>query len=272
MTEAASGRVDLHSHLVPGVDDGARTLEDSRAGLRRLLQAGVGALATTPHLAGSVTLDEDRFEAVMEAMDVGWAALADLGAREFPALTLARGHEVALDDPDTRFDDPRIRLGGTSFALVEWPRFNPPPASEAAVQRIRRQGVRPLIAHVERYQGALRDLGRVARWKEAGAFVQVSYGSLFGRYGPEARSVAQRLLERGWVDVLATDLHPLPGAEVYIEDAEEMLQRAGAEEAFHTLSALNPGRILEDQEPLAPPPLILAPGFWQRFKGLIRRR
>ncbi|MEZ4414118.1 MAG: CpsB/CapC family capsule biosynthesis tyrosine phosphatase [Gemmatimonadota bacterium] len=272
MAEAGDGRVDLHNHLIPGVDDGARSLEDSRVGIRRLRQAGVTAIITTPHLAGSVTLDPDRFEDLMDRVDAAWAELSRMASDEFPALRLERGHEVALDDPDTRFDDPRVRLAGTSYALVEWPRFNPPPAAELALQRIRTQGIRPLIAHVERYQGAERDLTRVARWKEAGAYVQVSYGSLLGQYGPVARSVAQRLLERGWVDVLATDLHPLPGSNVYLEDAEELLHRADGGEVFQTLSSINPGLILEDREPMPATPLILAPGFWRRFKGLIRRR
>lgn len=267
-----SGRTDLHSHLVPGVDDGARDLEDARAGIQRLHAAGITQIVTTPHFAASYVDDPDRFERVMDRMDAGWAILQRMVAAEFPEISIGRGHEIALDKPDMTFEDERLRLAGTSFALVEWPRFSPPPAAALALQRIRQLGVRPVIAHVERYQGALQTLGRVAAWREAGAFTQVNYGSLVGYYGPEARQVALQLLQRGWVDVLSSDLHPIPGFDVHVEEVADLLDRAGASAQMEILSQVNPGRILADEEPLTAAPLLLTEGFWERFRNFIRRR
>ncbi len=266
------GLTDLHSHLFPGVDDGARNLEDAREGLLALQGAGVTRLVTTPHFAASIIEDPDRWERVMDRMELAWGLLRELVEAEFPGLEVARGHEVALDKPDMSFEDPRLRLGGTSFALVEWPRFSPPPAAPLALRRIRDAGVRPLIAHVERYQGTLHNLGRVMAWREAGAFTQVNYASLLGHYGPEPRAAGQRLLERGWVDVLASDLHPVPGFELHISDVVDLMERAGASEQMDLMSSVNPGRIMDDEEPLPTAPLILSEGFWERLRNLFRRR
>ena len=267
-----TGRTDLHSHLFPGVDDGARNLEDARAGLLALQQAGVNRVVTTPHFAASFTDDILRFDRVMDRMDAAWEALEALARAEFPGMTVARGQEVALDKPDMTFEDSRLRLAGTSFALVEWPRFNPPPAAPLALRRIRDLGVLPLVAHAERYQGAVQNLSRIAAWREAGAYMQVNYGSLVGQYGPEARAAAHRMLERGWVDVLASDLHPVPGFQLYIEPVQQLLEEAGGLEQLELLTVTNPGRILDDQEPLPAAPMILTEGIWERFRRFLRRK
>ena len=229
-------------------------------------------MVTTPHFAASFTDDILRLDRVMDRMDAAWDQLQALVESEFPDMTVARGQEVALDKPDMTFEDERLRLAGTSFALVEWPRFNPPPASSLALKRLSDTGVRPLVAHVERYHGALQNLGRIESWREAGAFTQVNYGSLVGQYGPEPRAAALRMLERGWVDVLASDLHPVPGFKLYIDQVEELMERAGALDQLELLASTNPGRILNDEEPLSATPMVLTEGIWERFRKFLTRK
>jgi len=96
----SEGFTDLHSHLVPGVDDGSRTLVDSADGLRRLRDAGVRRIVTTPHLDGSLTRDRGLLEARLHEVDVAWEALHEMASTDFPELEIRRGHEVMLDVPD----------------------------------------------------------------------------------------------------------------------------------------------------------------------------
>ena len=169
-----------------------------------------------------------------------------------------------LDIPDVTFRDPRMRLGGTSFVLVEWPRLHLPPGTTQVLSRIREEGLLPIDAHPERYIGM--DLAVAAQWRNAGAFLQVNYGSLEGRYGSEARLFAFRLLRRGWADYLSSDFHGRPDKKIYKDEAAALLDDLGGSEAMVHLGLTNPARIFREELPLPVPPLPAERGFWARVK------
>jgi len=264
--EAAS-LADLHSHLVPGVDDGARSLEDTLDAVERMTRLGILRILTTPHLQGSLSLDEERLEARLSEVTDAFRDAAEAVAERFPAVDFRRGHEVMLDVPDVRFDDPRTRLAGTSFCLVEWPRLQLPPGTTRVLQRIAGEGWRPIIAHPERYIGI--DLSLAHQWRAVGAYLQVNYGSLVGRYGSEARVLAFRLLRRGWVDYFSSDFHGRPDRKIYRREAAERLRDLDADVLLAHLSVTNPGRVFEDQTPLPVPSLPAERGFWAKVKEIL---
>jgi protein-tyrosine phosphatase len=244
---------DLHSHLVPGVDDGARTLDDAMEGVQRMVDRGIANIVTTPHLLGSLTRDPHALAERLGRMDEAFVELAAAVAARHPGLRLERGHEVMLDVPDPELSDPRLRLAGTSFALVEWPRLQIPPETSSALRKIRDQGIDVVIAHAERYGGYDEPMTLAGRWKDEGAVLQVNYGALLGKYGPEARSRAVQLLERGWADCLATDFHGRPGLRLFVEGAHRVFEELGAEEAWWLLTRTNPDRISRGERPLPVP-------------------
>lgn len=258
---------DVHSHLVPDVDDGARTVEDTLDAVQRFTQEGVRKIITTPHLDGSLTLDPEALEERLTQVSQAFDTAAEAVGQAFPEVQFRRGHEVMLDVPDVDFSDPRVRLGGSRFVLIEWPRLHLPPGTSKVLSRIRGQGFHPIVAHPERYIGI--DMEVAARWKEAGAFLQVNYGSLDGRYGGEARAIAFRLLRRGWVDYLASDFHARPDRKIYMSEARDDLEELGAGEAFVTLSLTNPARVFRDEPPMPVPMLPAERGFWARVKGIL---
>lgn len=269
MTSGEGGRLrDLHSHLIPGVDDGAPELDDALEGVARMIDAGIGAIVTTPHLRGSLTRDPAEMERVLAVEDDAWTTLSEAVAERHPDLRLERGHEVRLDVPDPDLSDPRLRLAGTSYALVEWARFRIPPASRAALEGLCEEGVRPILAHPERYSELLEDPDLVESWRSAGALFQVNHGSLVGRYGADARRRAFALLERGWVDLLSSDFHGHAAEPLPVEEAREALEHAGGEEAFRLLTEENPRRVLDDEELLPVPALVVERGLWGRLLGL----
>ena len=262
--------VDLHSHLIPGVDDGARTVEDALEGIARMVKVGVGSIVTTPHLDGSVTSDPMAFQARMAEVDAAWTRLSEVVAERFPELRLQRGHEVMLDTPDPVLTDPRVRLGGTDFVLVEWPRLQVPPGSTRAIARIRSADARPIVAHPERYSGMGPEMDLAAEWRLEGALLQVHHGSLVGRYGPRARERALLLLQRGWVDLLSSDFHGRSHLKLHIREAREVLMEWGGEEQWRMLTSVNPARVLDNEFPLPVPPLPLPGGLWTRVRSLFR--
>lgn len=263
--------VDIHSHLVPGVDDGARDVPAVLDAVERFTRLSVRRILTTPHIDGSLTLDPARLEERLASVTAAWEIAAEAIGEHFPEVDFRRGHEVLLDVPEVDFSDPRIRLAGTSFVLVEWPRLQLPPGTTRVLAGIRRRGYRPIVAHPERYAGMAQALDVVAQWRDAGAYLQVNYGSLVGRYGQNAQSVADRLLRRGWVDYLASDFHAHPRLKIYRTEAAEVLAQEEAEEIMSYLSRSNPGRLLDDQEPLPVPVLSGERSLWARLKGIIER-
>ena len=258
---------DLHSHLVPGVDDGARSLDDTLDGVERMVQQGIVRIVTTPHLEGSLTLDGAHLEARLSHVTEAFDAAAEEVAKRFPHVEFRRGHEVMLDVPDVRFDDPRTRLAGSSFALIEWPRLHLPPGTSRVLSRIASEGYHPIVAHPERYIGI--DLALADQWRSVGAYLQVNYGSLVGRYGSDARIFALRLLRRGWADYLSSDFHARPDRKIFRREAAERMRDLGGEEALVHLSLTNPARVLEDQLPIPVPSLPAERGFWAKVRDML---
>ena len=195
--------IDLHCHILPALDDGPSTMAESREIARRALEDGVTAIAATPHV-------REDYPTSAEAMEAGLAEVrADFAAGGI-ALDLLPGGEVALDQlprlaPETleRFS---LAQGGR-YLLVEFPYLAWPLGLESAVSKLRRLGLRPVLAHPERNEEVGWDPGRLEPAVRAGALVQLTAGSLEGRFGRATRETAERLLERRLAHVLASDAH-----------------------------------------------------------------
>lgn len=263
--------VDVHNHLVPGVDDGARDLSAVVDSVERMTRSSIRRIITTPHIDGSLTLDPARLESRLSTVTAAWERAAAAIHETFPEVEFKRGHEVCIDVPEVDLSDPRIRMAETSFVLVEWSRLQLPPATTRVLSRICQAGHRPIVAHPERYAGMGQAIGVAGHWRDAGAYLQVNYGSLVGRYGSEAQRTAFALLERGWVDYLSSDFHGHASLKVYRDEAWEALEAMGAQEILHYLCRTNPGRIFSDEAPLPVPILPNERGFWARVRGLLKR-
>jgi protein-tyrosine phosphatase len=263
------GFADIHSHLVPGVDDGARNLEDTLEAVGRMTKLGIRKILTTPHLNGSFTRNGEELEARLSEVDEAFDRAAIAVGANFPEVDFKRGHEVMLDIPDVDFSDPRVRLAGTSFVLIEWPRLRVPPGTTKVLERILSAGYRPIIAHPERYIGIDRKLAVIARWREAGAYLQVNHGSLSGRYGAAAKEIAAQLLRGGWAHYLASDFHAQSQAKIYFKEVWEQLEAMRAGESLTHLCLTNPSRLFKDEIPFPVAPLPPATGLWARVKGMM---
>ncbi len=255
--------VDFHNHVLPGVDDGARDVSESRAAVQAFVDAGAQALIATPHVDASLAGQHARLQRRMAAIEAAWDTLLSWADDAYPALQLLRGVELKLDVPDPDCSDPRLRLGGGRFILVEFPALSVPVHSEVPLYHLRSTGYVPVLAHPERYAGFDTELRRAHRWRDAGAFLQVNAGSITGRYGERVRANALRLLEAGLADYVCSDYHARG------EIATTNLPGSGTDEAeiFALLSHGNPQRLLEDQEPLPVPPMERQ-AWW---RALVRR-
>jgi protein-tyrosine phosphatase len=239
-----TGIVDFHNHLVPGVDDGARDAAESSRALAAMAAEGVTALVTTPHVELSLASRGAMTERLAE-LDRGWSTLVTCAEG---VMDVRRGAELRLDAADPDLDDGRLRLDGGRFALVEFPFFAIPPRSTRLLSLIVQRGWVPVIAHPERYAGIDPRLDVVGEWRAAGALLQVNGGSLLGRHGERARTVAIALLGRGWADYLSSDYHAR--GQPRIGGYRAWLSSRGGNEQADLLTRTNPARLLRGESPL----------------------
>jgi len=261
-------RVDFHSHLVPGVDDGARDLDEARSGLAAFRESGVTCVITTPHFQGSLTHRPAELAARLEELDRGWAALSELAESEFPELSVRRGVEVMLDTPSPDLGDERLRLDGGPFVLVEFPYMTVPPRSSDTISELRLQGWRPIIAHPERYMGVDVGFEVAEEWRRVGGRLQVNAGSIVGRYGTEVQRRALLLLEKGWVDYIASDFHSR--GRTRLRRCREALEEMGGAEQAALLMEVNPARLVAGEDPVPVPALRPRRSLWRRLRKVFQ--
>jgi protein-tyrosine phosphatase len=255
---------DFHNHLMPGVDDGAQSPEESRAALAAMAAEGVTTLITTPHVDASLVSRPELLQARLDELDAAWAVLEEV-AGEAPVRVL-RGAEMALDTPSPDFSDSRLRLAGTPFVLVEFAYMTVPPHAAGVLQRIRDGGWIPVVAHPERYSAMAQGADPALAWRRAGALLQINGASLLGRYGPEAKRTAEQILARGWADYVCSDFHSRTGP--WVTRYRQWLVEHGGEEQAELLMSVNPQRLLQGELPLPVPPLLRQRPLWKRVRSI----
>lgn len=240
---------DLHTHFVPGVDDGARSVEQALEYLGDLERDGVRRVAATPHLPASRI--DGAFRSKVRTV---FRELRERAREALDGLRLTLAYEVRLDDPTADFGEPELVLGAGDALLVEFSGFRVPEDPEGWFETIREAGRTPVLAHPERYRGIGDAYDRLVDWRASGVRTCVNVGSLWGRHGTKAAGVARRMLADGQIDLLATDNHSRPGRADSLRPIWDLLARDGHGEAASLLVALNPGALLEGRAPQPVPP------------------
>lgn len=246
--------IDLHNHLLPGVDDGSKTMEQSVRVLRQFADQGITAVCLTPHM--TVTR---AAAGVPREWDIALAKLASAAPR---SVTLHRGSEMMLDRPLTPgAADRRFTLAGTRYLLVEFTRLVAEGSVHNALQQVARLELIPILAHPERYSCC--SVEAVEGWKAAsGALMQVDATTIIQ---PRSRGDrARRLLAAGLVDILAADNH---GDARSLATAWEALADRGKAQA-ELLLVQNPAAILADGVTEGVPPVRLRETVMDRIKTL----
>jgi protein-tyrosine phosphatase len=261
--------IDLHAHILPGIDDGPATMDDAVELARAAVASGTSVLAATSHVSHMFPCDPrlfaDRLGRLREA-------LAQAGV----PLELVSGGEIApskLPDLD-RAALEAVALGGGPYLLVECP-FSPVSAElEPLVYDLQHDGWRILLAHPERAAGFHRAPERLAKLVEHDALVQVTAGSLTGQFGQTARRFAIHALREGLVHVLASDAHDAidrpPGMAEGLSSAERDIPGLQAQADWLTEEV--PAAILAGDAVPARPPLPRKSGLRARLRPASRSR
>jgi protein-tyrosine phosphatase len=246
--------IDLHSHLLPGVDDGSRSVAQSVEVLERFRSLGVTTVALTPHLLASQVA-----QGVPAAHEAAWDRLAPHVPE---GITVVRGAEVMLDRPlPAEATDRRVTLGGTRYILVEFPRMVPAEIVGRALRDVMHLGLVPVLAHPERYSSCT--VEAATAWRQTGAVLQVDATTLTL---PRSRGDrARALVGAGLADILAADNH---GDSRCIATALEWLQEHDGDAQAMVLLETNPRAILDDGALYEVEPLRLRDSLWGRMRRL----
>jgi protein-tyrosine phosphatase len=238
------GLVDLHCHLLWALDDGVETAEEALAGARLLASLGFTDVAPSPHANPEWPSGD---EAACEARR---SELQALLRAEGIGLEVHRNTENKLDEGFlARADGPARRGVGEAqrWALVELPFRGGVPALPDLVFRLRRKAVLPLFAHPERC-AEFEKPGRAEEVVRLGGALQLNVASLIGLYGKAPRKLAERFLDDGLYAVAATDLHHPAGAEEWIPEALDALEKRAGRQVFDRLFGEHPRCVLQGEE------------------------
>jgi len=216
--------VDVHCHLLPGIDDGPQTLEAAVALARRALAGGITTAIVTPHILPR------RYDNTLAGIREAAASFrAELDARNI-ALAIGYAAEVRIGPEVMALAEAQAlpllgSVEGYGIVLLEFPDSHILPGSDKLAAWLLERRIRPMIAHPERNKEVMRDIDAIAPFVQMGCWLQLTAGSVSGVFGPRCRERSRQLLERGWVKVLASDAHDMPARTPELEPG-----RAAAEE------------------------------------------
>ena len=240
--------IDLHSHIVFDVDDGPKSIDDSRALLEEAYAQGVRTIVSTSHRR------KGMFETPEDKIATNFKAVQDIAQDIAPDLRILYGAEIYYtSDALKKLENQQIpQLNGTRYALIEFSMNTPYREIHNALTNVLMLGITPVIAHIERYDALGNNEKRVKELINMGCYTQVNSSSilkpkLFGDTYKFMKKRARYFLERDLVHLVASDMHNLDSRPPYMREAYEIVSKKYGLDKARELFMLNPEKIIKDQ-------------------------
>ena len=237
--------IDIHAHILPGIDDGAEDTQEAIEMAKLAVSSGITAIVATPHVNLPGVYDNYYNKNYEESFQ--WLKKSFQRA-EIP-LQLYSGMEVFVtsDVPQLIKEGKLLTINGGRYMLVEFAFDEEPAYVKRMLKEIAELRVIPVVAHAERYE-FLQDNPRIAmQWKELGYVVQANKGSFVGRFGRRTREVAYQLLDKNLISVIASDCHGSYQRTPFMLEVYETLMKDYSKKQLETLFKDNPMRICRNQ-------------------------
>ena len=236
--------IDIHCHLLPGIDDGPPDMPAALALARALVADGIHTVVATPHVfVGRYDNNRVNVRAAHAAM-VAQLAQADIGLK----LLWAGEARCAPELLDMAMAGRLPFLGqvdGMNTLLLEMPDGQIPLGTIMLVRRLAAMRVRPVFVHPERNRAVMDDPSRVQPFVDEGCFLQLTAGSIVGQFGSKAQATAVQLLKMGGVTAVASDAHNLRGRLPRMADARAWLQQHLGDAVAHQLTVAGPAMLCQ---------------------------
>jgi protein-tyrosine phosphatase len=227
--------IDIHCHILPGIDDGPLEMAESIRMARTAAADGITTIVATPHLIDRVYTAGIISEGVAQFN----RQLAD---HKIPVKILC-GADINVMLSTPRLTD--YTINGTRYLLLEFPHTHMPGNSGQIIFNAMSDGLHPIITHPERNPSVIRDPRIIIDLRETGPLVQITAGSLTGYFGPESRECALYLLRKGAVDIIATDAHSNDDRRPVLSEGLRVAEKIVGRECASKLVNDNPLAVIE---------------------------
>lgn len=228
--------IDLHCHILPGLDDGAQSLEESLDMAAMAASQGIRHIAVTPHCVTGMARDVINNLCMLEQL----LQEENIPVKLYPGMEIFGTYDTALLLREKNL----LTLNNSRYALIEFAFETDGEEETDILQSVLEEGFVPLVAHPERYACICHEPELANRWRRMGCLFQINRGSLLGRYGRIVQQTAMALVHRGFATVVATDAHSPVVRTPRVRDVYELLTRSISPIAADMLMKENPRRIL----------------------------
>jgi protein-tyrosine phosphatase len=200
--------VDMHSHVLPGIDDGAQTPEESIELIKRMMELGIKKIIATPHIMA------DYYKNTAETINASLEILkAELEKENIDIAVEAAAEHYFDESFEGRIDDGKLMTMGNNYVLFEFSFISKPQNVVPVIQKLKELGYKPILAHPERYP--YMDVEQFRILREWGLDFQLNTISLTGYYGKEAKKLAENLVDMQMIDFISSDMHHLRHADAF---------------------------------------------------------
>ena len=233
--------VDVHCHILPGLDDGPQGIDESLAMAESAIAEGITHVVATPHCSNEFPFDFGRVQRLREQLQ------AEIGDR----LKLATGCDFHVNPENLealRADASRFCINQHDYLLVEFNEISIPPAMDDTLHALQLRGLRPVITHPERNGILRRQPERLKKWVRLGCFVQVTAGSLTGGFGPRAQEDSLCWIAQGLVHIVASDAHNTKRRPLRLQAAHDVVAEQFGGEKARALFFDNPMAAFEGRD------------------------
>ena len=233
--------VDVHCHILPGLDDGPNALEESLAMAESAINDGITHVVATPHCSSEYSFDYPRVQRLREHLQ------NEIGDR----LILATGCDFHLNPENLdalRNNASRFCINQHDYLLVEFNEISIPPALDETLHDLQLRGIRPVITHPERNAILRRQRDRLANWVRLGCYVQVTAGSITGGFGPRAQEDSLCWIGQGLVHIVASDAHNTRRRPLRLQPAYNLVRAQFGETKARALFIENPLAAFEGRD------------------------
>lgn len=232
------GFVDIHAHVLPGLDDGPGTLEEALGMVELARQHGTAVLAATTHASPAYPFRLDKTERL----------LGELREKASPGIRLIRGCDFHLTftNVESALRSPKdFAIDGRCWLLMELSELTVFSNTDALWERLEEAGLRILLTHPERNALLRQRMDVIEKWANSGRLMQITAGSLLGHFGRAAQEFSIRLLDAGLAHVVASDGHGLRWRQPRLDEAYEWLKSNYSEEYAMRLTVTHPKAVAE---------------------------
>lgn len=202
-------KVDFHSHLLPGIDDGVDSFEESLAIIESFIELGYQKLIITPHVMADFYRNDSKTIVELTNQLISKVKEKQLN------ISIACSAEYYFDEHFQKlFDNDELLLFGQKHVLFELSYINEPGNIKDFIFKAKSKGLTPIMAHPERYPYWVGNTAYIQELREAGCLMQINTNSLVGHYSPDAKMMAESMIENGLVDFLCSDCHKMQHIEL----------------------------------------------------------